>query len=71
MEGDQGGGQVEVGIDVGASPFGAAAELAEVVEPGVRALDNPPLAHLDRRRFPAVSDLAEQPALVEGVAAGR
>src|SRR5215213_6237165 len=46
-DGDEGGGQVEVEVDHGAIPVGAAAEFAVVVHPRVQALDDPALARLD------------------------
>src|SRR4051794_13934957 len=55
-EGDDGGSQGEVGLDAATSSFGAAAQSAVVVEPGVGALDDPALADLDRCRLAAVGD---------------
>jgi len=65
------GGQGEVGIDTCLAAFRAAAQLAEVVEPGVRALDHPPFTDLDRCRCPALGDLGEQSAFLECLPAGR
>src|SRR3954451_12857489 len=69
-DGDDGGGQGEVGVDAGLAAFGAATESAEVVEPGVGPLDHPSLADLDGSGFAAVRDLAEQAPLVECFPAG-
>src|SRR3954469_8477756 len=69
-ESDDGDGEGQVGIDAVAAALGAAAQLAEVVEPGVGPLDDPAPADLDRRRLPAMGDLAVQAALVEGLPAG-
>ncbi len=56
---------VLVRADAGSAALGAAAEPAEVIQPGVGPLHDPPLANLDRRRCAAESDLAEQASLVE------
>src|SRR3712207_6118702 len=69
-DGDDGGGQAEVCVDAVAAAFGAAAELAEVVEPGVGPLHRSPLAHLERRRCAAGGDLAASAALLERCSAG-
>src|SRR4051794_27746826 len=69
-DGDDGGGQGEVGIDACAAALGAATELAEVVEPGVGPLDHPSPADLDRRGCATVGDLAEQTSLLECLSAG-
>ena len=70
-EGDDDGGQGEVGIDTCLAAFRAAAQLAEVVEPGVRALDHPPFTDLDRCRLSRAGDLGEQSAFLECLPAGR
>src|SRR3954451_18086598 len=62
-EGDDGGGQGEVGLDAATSPFGAAAQPAVVVEPGAGALDDPALADLDRCRLAAVGDHRAEPTV--------
>src|SRR3954452_997430 len=59
-QGDDGGGQGEIGLDAAPSPLGAAAQPAVVVEPGVGALDDSAFADLDRRRFSALGDLRAQ-----------
>jgi len=40
--------------------LGAPAQLAERIQPGMRAFHHPPAAHLDRRRHPTRGDLAGQ-----------
>jgi hypothetical protein len=72
---DAGGGEVEV--HACAAPFGVASDLAEVVAPGVRALDHPPPAVLDgsldtlgrdvRGEFVRVDDVVGDGVVVAGV----
>jgi hypothetical protein len=69
-DGDDGGGQTEVGLHEVAAAIGAAAESAEAVEPGVGALDDPRPADLERGRRTAVSDLTQQAAVGQGLPAG-
>src|SRR5215217_5947989 len=59
---DGGAGQRQPELDDQPPPFGAPAQLAVLVAPGVGALDHPPAARLDRRWHPAGGDLADHAA---------
>jgi hypothetical protein len=56
-------GQGDVERHAQPSALGAPAQLAEGIQPGVTALDDPPLADLDRGGQPPTSDLSGETTL--------
>jgi hypothetical protein len=60
---DDGASQCQPELHHQPSALGAPAQLAEGVQPGVTALDDPPLADLDRGGQPPTSDLSGETTL--------